>query len=265
MFRKTSPLDYTVIIPTRNRPDMLHRSLASVLNQRYQKYDIIVVDDASDIPILIDEKFSQSVTLLRSRKQLGAGGARNLGVMHATGSRVVFLDDDDEFDPNFLRATNDALQSSPHKQFSWCSAVLLHYNDDELPIRQSFTIFPKSYESEEELLAKAVSIGAGFGFTIDREVFQSLGGFDSTYSTIEDTEFFFRLISAGHRPLIVPQPLVRIHNHLGERLTAKASFSLRIQECRRLLSVYADTIQRYPSLLKYLQCTISHLDHASGL
>jgi glycosyltransferase involved in cell wall biosynthesis len=244
--------DFTVVIPTCNRPHMLRRALASALCQTYESFDIVVVDDASDRPVVVDDMSERRVTLLRSQRRLGAGGARNLGVTHARGNWIAFLDDDDEFEANFLRCTSARLQLSPHSRFSWCSLVLVNYDGHEYPVRESALPYPEDYESEDKLLATAVSIGSSFGFTVSREAFQRLGGFDESYPVMGDTEFFFRLIAAGHRPVVVSQPLVRFHNHPEPRLTDQRSLSSRIQACERIRSRYTDIIGQYPGLGEHL-------------
>jgi glycosyltransferase involved in cell wall biosynthesis len=245
-------LDFTVVIPTCNRPHMLRRALASALCQTYESFDIVVVDDASDQPVVVDDMGERRVTLLRSQRRLGAGGARNLGVTHARGNWIAFLDDDDEYEADFLRCTSARLQSAPHSRFSWCSLVLVHYDGHDYPVRESTLPYPEYYESENKLLATAVSIGSSFGFTVSREAFQTLGGFDESYPVMGDTELFFRLIAAGHRPVVVPQPLMRFHNHPEPRLTDQRSFSSRIQACERIRSRYTDVIGQYPGLGEHL-------------
>lgn len=260
-----SELDFTIVIPTFNRPHMLHRALASALRQTHQRYDIIVVDDASDQPAVIDDTAGRSVTLLRSPRRLGAPGARNLGVMHARGQWIAFLDDDDEYEQDFLKCTSSRLQAAPHCRFSWCSLVVMHYDGRDHPVRESAFPFPEDYESEDKLLAAAVSIGSSFGFTVRKDAFQALGGFDESYAVMGDTEFFFRLIAAGHRPVVVSQPLLRFHNHPGPRLTHQSSFPSRIAACERLSSRYADVIGQYPGLREHLRGAVETLTRGAPI
>jgi glycosyltransferase involved in cell wall biosynthesis len=232
---------------------MLRRALESARRQRHKGYDIVVVDDASDTPVVIDREDGPVVTLLRLSHQRGAGGARNAGVANAKGRWIAFLDDDDEYEADFLTSTSARFRAAPDCRFSWSSAMFMNYDRDNRPVGADACLFPEVFESEDKCLKTAVAVGAGFGFTVDRHVFLALGGFDQDYAAIEDTEFFFRLIAAGHRPVVVSNPVVRIHNHQGPRMTAKGSTRQRILECQRLGSRYAEIIGRYPGLHEYLR------------
>jgi glycosyltransferase involved in cell wall biosynthesis len=252
-------MDFTIVIPTCNRPQMLPRALASALRQTHDRYEIVVVDDASDRPVAIENPGDPRVTLLRSSHRLGFAGAINFGAIHARGRWIAFLDDDDEYEPDLLRHTFARLQAMPHRQFSWCSTVIMHYDGDDRPVRESVRRFPGDYESEEELLSATVSVGSGYGFSVSREVFHNLGGFDQSYWAIADTEFFFRLIAAGHRPAVVSEPVMRVHKHGGPRMTNQSSYRNRARQCELLRIKYADLIGQHPRLGEYIRTSIDKL------
>jgi len=95
-----SPL-VSVVIPTRNRQQLLARSLASASNQTYKNIEIIVVIDGPD-PATVDYLTTVPDARLRVvplKENVRGGEARNIGVRTATGSWIAFLDDDDEWLP----------------------------------------------------------------------------------------------------------------------------------------------------------------------
>ena len=95
----------SVIIPFYNRSEETERAIQSVLAQTHKNVEIILVDDGSkddisNIKKLVKE--NSNITLLKNPKNSGASVARNLGIKHATGDFIAFLDSDDEFLPNKL-------------------------------------------------------------------------------------------------------------------------------------------------------------------
>lgn len=91
----------TVVIPTRNRPDMVARAVESALGQTYAPLEVVVVIDGPDPAT--EERLrafgDPRLTVIALEQNRGAAGARNLGVDRAKGAWIAFLDDDDEWMP----------------------------------------------------------------------------------------------------------------------------------------------------------------------
>ena len=94
----------SLIIPNRNCLDLLERCLDSV--PRRDDIQIIVVDDASDPKVVDFEKYrslaDEHVEIIFTTEGLGAGYARNVGLRHAHGKWLMFLDSDDFLLPSAL-------------------------------------------------------------------------------------------------------------------------------------------------------------------
>lgn len=93
----------TTIIPVYNRPKLIKEAVASVLAQSYQSLQIILVDDGStDRTSSVVEDLANRSTIIESfrQKNLGPGAARQLGLRHAQGEYIQFLDSDDVLLPN---------------------------------------------------------------------------------------------------------------------------------------------------------------------
>lgn len=95
----------SVVIPTYGRPQYLPDALESVKAQSYTSWECIVVDDCSPEPVSTPEW----VRLIRHRRNMGPGAARNTGLAHAAGDLIMFLDDDDWLDPDRLQWAVDEL------------------------------------------------------------------------------------------------------------------------------------------------------------
>ena len=131
---------FSVVIPTFNRAGYIAATLRSVLAQSCDDFEIIVADDAStDATVSIVRSFGDRVRLF-SQPNSGPGVARNLGIQHARGEYIAFLDSDDLW-------------------FPWTLATLKHFIDaHDRPAIISGK--PLMFTDESELASAACSRAA---------------------------------------------------------------------------------------------------------
>lgn len=158
----------SVIIPVYNGERFLVEAIRSVLDQTLPPDEIIVVDDGStDDGAAIARSFGSPVRVL-TQANLGPAAARNLGVAHAAGDLLAFLDADDLWLPDKLARQAQMLRDDPA-----CEAVLGRV--------QNF-ISPELDESEAARLVKTAAqtgdmhVGA---LLIRRDAFLRVGWFDA--------------------------------------------------------------------------------------
>jgi len=106
MTKSFNPI-FSVIIPTYNRANLLPRPIKSVLNQTYQNFELIIVDDCStdNTEEVVKAFFDERIKYFKHKKNKGVLGARNTGFKLAKGKYIAFLDSDDEFLPQALETT----------------------------------------------------------------------------------------------------------------------------------------------------------------
>lgn len=95
----------SIVIPFFNRESTLKYCVNSILNQEYENWELILVDDGSnDNSALVCKAFVASDSRIKYfyQKNQGAGPARNLGIEHASGNWITFVDSDDAIMPNHL-------------------------------------------------------------------------------------------------------------------------------------------------------------------
>lgn len=105
----------SVIVPVHNAKSYIKASLACLLNQDLQDYEVILVDDGStdgSTDIIESLVGSNSKFRLVKQENRGAGAARNTGLRMAKGRYLAFLDADDLFDREMLSSMSEALESS---------------------------------------------------------------------------------------------------------------------------------------------------------
>ncbi|MBC2843846.1 glycosyltransferase family 2 protein [Winogradskyella flava] len=103
----------SIITPMFNNADVIDKTINSVLNQTYENWELILVDDASSDNTI--EKLTSITTdnskikLYKQRKNKGAAEARNLGTKMAMGDYIAFLDADDLWKENKLELQTNIL------------------------------------------------------------------------------------------------------------------------------------------------------------
>ena len=98
-------MKFSVIVPVYNVEKFLAKCLDSILQQTYQDYEIVAVNDGStDSSVKILKQYQEKSTKVRviTQKNKGLGGARNTGIQNAQGEFLVFLDSDDYIENNML-------------------------------------------------------------------------------------------------------------------------------------------------------------------
>ena len=100
-------MQFTVIIPAYNAAAFIQEAIDSVMSQKYQSWELIVVDDGSrDDTKRIAEGFAAADPRVRliSKKNAGVSAARNDGLVCACGDYVFFLDADDRLEENVMHS-----------------------------------------------------------------------------------------------------------------------------------------------------------------
>lgn len=122
----TSTPSVSVVIATRNRPELLRRAIDAIVGQDYAgNVDVLVVFDQTEP----DETLSsigpdRSVAITQNSRTPGLPGGRNTGITQAAGDFIAFCDDDDEWLPGKLVAQIDYLQSHPTVDFCTTGIVI---------------------------------------------------------------------------------------------------------------------------------------------
>src|SRR5215510_4989137 len=89
----------SVNIPTHNRAEFLRSAITSVLDQTFQDFEIVIIDDASQdhTQEVIASFNDKRIKVMHNQVSKGDAGARNVGIMNSNCKYIAFLDDDDEW------------------------------------------------------------------------------------------------------------------------------------------------------------------------
>lgn len=198
---KTQPL-ISIIIPVYNGEKFLPGCLDAVASSSYKKYELIVVDDCStDDSARISRE--RGALVLRTSRQSGPAGARNLGAQKARGEVLFFVDADVVIKPDTLARV--ATISIEHPDVA---AVFGSYDDE--PAEKNFiSQYKNLFHSfvHQQARVEAETFWAGCG-AIRRDVFLAMRGFDADRyprPAIEDIELGYRMRTLGYRILLDKQ------------------------------------------------------------
>ena len=204
-------MDVSVVIPTRDRPEMLALTLCSALLQQQVEAELLVIDDGTGpgTRALIDRIGDARVHLLQNTGPAGVSGARNRGIGAARGRWIAFLDDDDLWAPRKLASQ---LAAAEDAGAGWVYAGFVNV-DENLSVRDGVAPPPPKQVIADLRRHNAVPAGAS-NVCVRRDVLASIGGFDPRLCTSEDWDVWLRLAATG-LPAWVPRPLVALRTHAG--------------------------------------------------
>ena len=184
----------SVIIPTYNRAHLIGRAIQSVLNQTYQDFELIVVDDGStdnteDIIRQFQEK-DKRIRYIKHDKNKGGSAARNTGIKNSVGKYIAFQDSDDEWLPKKLEKQMKIFKKeSPNLGIVYTGFYRI--KDSEKKYIPSHEIVKKEGRIYEELL-KGNFITTQ-SILVRKECFKKVGIFDENLPRLQDWELVMRL------------------------------------------------------------------------
>ncbi|MGI9539056.1 MAG: glycosyltransferase family 2 protein [Miltoncostaeaceae bacterium] len=201
----------SVVIPTRNRREMLDRTIACVLGQDGVDIEVLVVDDGST-----DDTHEYLTSIADSRVSMlhgggrGAAHARNTGIAEASGAWIAFVDDDDLWAPGKLAAQRArALESAADVVFS--GGVIV-----DPGLRPIEVLETRSLATFETDLAEYCAVPAGASNVMARAALvQRCGGFDERLSAFADWDLWIRFVRAGGVFASLADPQVGYLHHGG--------------------------------------------------
>ena len=126
----------TVIIPAYNAEGTIERCIRSLLNQNYQNYELLIVDDGStDETYNICKKYAmqnKNIIKVVTKENGGVSSARNYALDLVSTEYLVFVDSDDFVDSGYLRSFMDAVTLYPNSGHIWCGFKTIDKDSDKV-------------------------------------------------------------------------------------------------------------------------------------
>lgn len=202
---------FSVIIPVYNRPEEVDELLASLCEQSFRSFEVIVVEDGSE------KDCRQVVQLYQERLNIqyiykqnsGPSASRNRGAHDARGQYLLFLDSDCLVPGHFLETVYKFLQKEAVACFGGPDTA----HPDFTPIQKAI-----NYAMTSRLTTGGIRGGKNFhpykflprsfNMGVRREVFKEVNGFAEDMRFGEDIDFSLRIRAHGYRTVLIPEAWV---------------------------------------------------------
>ena len=209
-------VEISIVIPAYNAGQYIAETLQSILDQDYQDFEIIVIDDFStdNTRDIVTGYPSEKVRYLRlGRHHGGPSRPRNQGVRSARGKYIAFFDADDIMMPGSLELEHAILEQNTTLGLVFTNAIKFEAGggDYPTPFLTGYTVFkslPKISIGEHAYMINSSDAYTGLlfenfiltcGVTLPRIVFDTVGFFDEELTNADDWDMWLRI--AKHYPV----------------------------------------------------------------
>jgi len=234
---------FSIIVPTFNRPDEVDELMASLTQQTYREFELIIADGTPDeLLVEIIEKYKSNLPIQHlHRPYLGISDSRNLGCEFAKGQYFIFLDSDCVLPKNYLENVLIGLKNYGYDAFGGPDAA----DESFTPLQKAISYSMTSILTTGGIRGKKKHMGQfhprGFNMGISREVFEKTNGY-SSLKCAEDIEFSIRIIQSGFKTGLIPEAFV----YHKRRTTFRAFF----RQVYRFGAARINIYKMYPNELK---------------
>jgi glycosyltransferase involved in cell wall biosynthesis len=214
----TDPL-VSIILPSYNGSKYIRTSIDSCLNQTFNNFELIIVDDASsdETPQIINSYKDPRIRYIRNQTNQRLPNSLNIGFIHARGKFLTWTSDDNIYLPNAIEKMFNVLQ---FLKYDFVYADNFTFKDDNLKDVQHLRL------DKHTFLFKSNCIRACFLYT--RQVMEKIGLYDPDMEFIEDYDYWVR-VSKEFYMHHLEEPLYFYRYH-QEQLYSKRNKDIKIIE-----------------------------------
>lgn len=184
-------IEISVVVPLYNKKKSVLETMKAALNQTFNNYEIIVVDDGStDHSAELVETIKNEKLKIYRKENTGVSDTRNFGIKKAQGDYIAFLDADDLWDNLYLERLHMMIESAPE-----CGMFVQNYQTvrfDDLPLKlNSPEGHIEVYKNWEEVFSEMPLVTPAIA--VNKKKFIDSGCFDTSLSIGEDLEAWLRI------------------------------------------------------------------------
>lgn len=216
-----------VITRTLDRPTFLRRALQSVSSQTFTDYLHVIVNDGGDLGIaeqairteLVDHS---RIVLADTITNRGMEAASNIGISAIHSKYIVIHDDDDSWEPDFLKKAVDFLEADSTGLYGGVITGTTYVSElvdaDGIHIKGR-TPYQAWVDKVDVMEMSVGNFFAPIAFLFKREIYDQIGGYDERYPVLGDWDFNLRFLNVANIG-VVKEPLANYHHRdVGDTVT----------------------------------------------
>ena len=201
----------SIIIPTYNRADVIGNSIQSVLNQTYEQYELLIVDDGStdDTELVIEQINDKRIRYIKLPENKGVAAARNEGIRQSKYDYIAFQDSDDYWKKEKLEKQMNFLTAMPDIGLLYCPYECKKADGSSIIVPNDNIPMSEKQGNIYEYMLQRNTIGTP-SVLLRKECLEKSGMFCESLTCLEDWELFLR-ISRDYRIAFQCEPLLYVN------------------------------------------------------
>lgn len=230
----------SVIMPVYNTEKYIGKSIESILNQTYENFELIIVDDSStDNSYEIAKKYQEQdkrIKLLKNKFKKGISGGVNTGISIAKGRYLTRMDSDDISLPTRLEKQIEFLENN--KEYNACS-VNIYYIDKNGKKISNPLYFEQECPAEWKIIVTNPVPNAPILYDLNI-IKKSKIQLDDKYKSAEDYDFLSRYILNGGKVAFINETLYEYRTNING--TSSTNFELTMDNSKEIMATFIKKI-----------------------
>ena len=194
----------SIIMPSFNRKKIIEKAINSCLNQTFDNFEIIIIDDGSTdntkeyLLSKYKTEFTNQTIKYYSIAHKGVSFARNIGLKYSTGNLIAYLDTDNLWHPMFLETMITELNNNKNYNCAYCAVKI--YNS----VVNKDYVLNHSYDRKELIKENFIDLNS---FIHEKSLYEKFGGFDEELTRLVDWDLIIKY-TKNNDPLFIDKELV---------------------------------------------------------
>ncbi|MCK4797279.1 MAG: glycosyltransferase family 2 protein [Spirochaetes bacterium] len=215
----------SVIIPCYNIGEYLDEAVDSILQQSFQDFEIIIVNDGStdEYTNKLLSDYKKPKTIIFSTKNQGLPATRNYGIEHSNSKYICCLDADDKYAPEFLEKSVKVLEKDKNEFLGFVTTWVQTFGDEE------FIIETSNYDPARLGFQNVIHVASLFR----KKCWKEVKGYKCNLSGYQDWDFWISIISKGYKWKCIQECL--FYYRIRENSMIKGSDKKRLELIEQII------------------------------